>query len=304
MRILIVGLGIQGNKRAVYAKKDLVASVDPYVSTADYKNIFDVPLDLYDSAMLCVPDKKKEELIEYCINNNKNVLVEKPLFLSGEEKFKEFENEANRMKCVIYTAYNHRFEPHFINIKNFLNSKKLGKIYRCKLYYGNGTAKLVRTSKWRDQGSGVIHDLASHLIDTLYFWFGNFSSNFELNYANNYENRAPDNAIISTRINSTYIDFEISMLSWRNTFKCDIIGEKGSIHINSLCKWGPSEFLFRKRKFPSGKPKETKKIIVKKDPTWLKEYKHFKNLCTKKIKTNLSKDLKIERILKKIELEL
>ena len=33
-------------------------------------------------------------------------------------------------------------------------------------------SRLVRDSKWRDYGSGVIHDLASHLIDTLYFGFG------------------------------------------------------------------------------------------------------------------------------------
>ena len=300
MKIIVVGLGVQGKKRQIVAGKDFVSSVDPFNNNAEYKDITQVPTHLYDSVMLCVPDKKKEELIEYCLINKKNVLVEKPLFLSSQRKFKELENIANKNKSMVYTAYNHRFEPHFIKVKNFLKTKKLGKIYRCKLFYGNGTARLVRDSKWRDYGSGVIHDLASHLIDTLYFWFGDFNSNFKLDFANNFENKSPDNAIISTKFKSTYIDFEMSMLSWRNTFKCDIIGEKGSIHIDSLCKWGPSQFLYRERKIPSGRPHESQETLIKDDPTWYDDYRYFKKLCKTKIATSLSKDLKIEKILKKI----
>ena len=40
------------------------------------------------------------------------------------------------------------------------------------MFYGNGTAKLVKNSKWRDTKSGVINDLGSHLLDTCLFWFG------------------------------------------------------------------------------------------------------------------------------------
>ena len=34
------------------------------------------------------------------------------------------------------------------------------------MFYGNGTARLVRDSAWRDQGAGVLPDLGSHLLDT------------------------------------------------------------------------------------------------------------------------------------------
>ena len=49
---------------------------------------------------------------------------------------------------------------------------------------------------------------------------------------------------------------------WRNTFKCDLIFEKGSIHVDSLCKWGP-KFTIRHRKFPSGKPREINKTLYR-----------------------------------------
>ena len=41
-------------------------------------------------------------------------------------------------KLNVYTAYNHRFEPHLVKLKISI-SKKLGKIYY-EYFYGNGTA--------------------------------------------------------------------------------------------------------------------------------------------------------------------
>ena len=57
MKIIVVGLGVQGNKRKkILNKKDFVASVDPVNSKANYKFLKQVPLKDYDSCFLCVPD--------------------------------------------------------------------------------------------------------------------------------------------------------------------------------------------------------------------------------------------------------
>ena len=63
------------------------------------------------------------------------------------------------------------------------------------MFYGNGTARLVRDSVWRDQDGGVIPDLGSHLLDTCRFWFGDISDDARLISASRFENRAPDHAI-------------------------------------------------------------------------------------------------------------
>jgi hypothetical protein len=39
MRIIVVGLGVQGNKRFEHAKDSVVAIVDPINLKADYKNL-------------------------------------------------------------------------------------------------------------------------------------------------------------------------------------------------------------------------------------------------------------------------
>jgi hypothetical protein len=94
----------------------------------------------------------------------------------------------------------------------------------------------------------------------------------------------------------------MTMVSWKNSFYCDIYGEKGSLHIDTLCKWGPSVFTFRERILPSGKPNETSETLIQADPTWESEYRYFKQLCLlKDKKADLSKDLYLLNSLENLE---
>jgi len=45
MKVVVVGLGVQGQKRRRFAGSDYVASVDPFNLEADYRSIEVVPLD-------------------------------------------------------------------------------------------------------------------------------------------------------------------------------------------------------------------------------------------------------------------
>ena len=277
MRVVVVGLGVQGHKRRAVAGAECVATVDPVNAEAKYKRIEDVPLDAYDAALVCTPDDAKIALLTYLLSNRKHLLVEKPLF--GEradlERLKAIA-EKNRVTC--YTAYNHRFEPHFVRMKQLLDSGRLGRIYRIRMFYGNGTARLVRESAWRDQGAGVLPDLGSHLLDTVLFWLGRPISGFRIQSANRFENRAFDHVVFGSN-GDPVIQFETTLLSWRNHHTTDVFAEKGSAHIESLCKWGPSIFTLRSRKLPSGRPDEESTTLVQPDPTWALEYAHFKTLC-------------------------
>ena len=86
------------------------------------------------------------------------------------------------------------------------------------------------------------------------------------------------------------IELEMTLLSWRNSFTCDILAEKGTAQIESLCKWGPSTFTQRTRLLQSGRPSEVSETLVQADPTWALEYEHFKALCAQNTKTDLMAD--------------
>ena len=295
MRVIVVGLGVQGNKRQAVAGKDVVATVDPVHPQAQFKSIEEVPLESYDAALLCIPDEPKIAILEYLLSNKKHLLVEKPLFANRQEDLVGLQKLAQQNGVTCYTAYNHRFEPHFIRMKELIDSGRLGKIYSIRMYYGNGTARLVRDSAWRDQGAGVLPDLGSHLLDTLNFWLGKPIEDFKIFSANRFENRAFDQVSFGANVDPV-VQLEVSLLSWRNHFYADIYAEKGTAHIQSLCKWGPSTFTFRDRKLPSGRPDEESITLVQPDPTWELEYEHFKKIC-REGSGNIENDIWINRTL-------
>ena len=300
MKAIIVGLGVQGHKRRKFAGSDYVASVDLVNREAEYRTVEDVPLSSYDAALVCVPDEPKVEVLSYLLKNGKHVLVEKPLWAADDRQIGTLEQLARAKGVVCYTAYNHRFEPHYVRMHNLVASGQLGMIYRCRMFYGNGTARLVRDSAWRDQGAGVLPDLGSHLLDTAKFWFGDLGEDFQIVSADCFENRAPDHVVMASKTSRPKLEFEMTLLSWRNHFTCDVFAEKGTAHIRSLCKWGPTTFTCRMRILPSGRPPEESMILVQDDPTWALEYDHFKSLCQRGAATDLANDLWLNCLLRRL----
>lgn len=281
MRVIIVGLGVQGAKRLRVVGGDAVGAVDPVHAEAAFRDVREVPLDRYDAALVCTPDGVKGEVLSHLLRHGKHVLVEKPLIdEGGAEPLRRLVELTRTMGTVCYTAYNHRFEPHFVRMKRLIDSGVLGRVYRCRMFYGNGTARDVRNSAWRDHDPGVLPDLGSHLLDTALFWFGRPKAPFHILSCNRFENRAFDHVVIGAPGGDTpELELEMTLLSWRNHFTCDLFAENGSAHIESLCKWGPSTFTHRLRKLPSGRPDEETATLVQPDPTWEAEYAHFKSLC-------------------------
>ena len=300
MRVVVAGLGVQGHKRRRVAGADFVAAVDPVNPQAQYRAIEDVPLLSYDAVLACIPDEPKINVLAYLLGNGKHVLVEKPLWAGDEDSIARLEAVARSKGVVCYVAYNHRFEPHFVRMREAVSSGKLGALYHCRMFYGNGTARLVRESQWRDQGAGVLPDLGSHLLDTAQFWFGDIGESIRVVSSRCFENRAPDHVVLASGSTIPQLEFEVTLLNWRNHFTCDLFAENGSVHIRSLCKWGPSSFTLRRRVLPSGRPPEDTITLVQDDPTWELEYAHFKSLCARGHRTDLSRDIQLNRALRQL----
>jgi scyllo-inositol 2-dehydrogenase (NADP+) len=301
MRVIIAGLGVQGRKRLAIAGGDAIATVDPVSPNATHRRVEDVPLNTYDAALVCTPDGVKISLLSYLLSNGKHVLVEKPLVADSNDELLKLKALSVSKRAVCYTAYNHRFEPHIVRLKNTLDSGILGKVYLAKFFYGNGTARDVRNSPWRDLGMGVFPDLGSHLLDWTLFLFGPPSVNAEVWRNSRFENRASDYFHFGFRGSSPELDFEVTLLSWRNTFRCDLFAEGGSAHIDCLCKWGPSTFTVRKRVLPSGRPEENSETLNCADPTWKAEYDHFLGLCESPA-TNIDNDMWINDVFNAVRL--
>jgi predicted dehydrogenase len=300
MRLVVAGLGVQGRKRLHVAGDQVVATVDPAVA-ADHRALEDVPLDAYDAVLLCVPDDAKPAALEYLVGAGKHVLVEKPLVPPGGLDLAALERAARDRGVVVYPAYNHRFEPHLARLGELLAEGVVGEPYRVSLFYGNGTARDVRASPWRDAGLGVVGDLLPHLLDILLFTTGRPDGPLEVWSASRHENAAFDHFAIGFPQASPVVSLEGTLLSWRNTFRLDVLGSTGSAHVRGLCKWGPSTLTLRERVLPSGRPPERAWTLEQTDPTWAVEHRHFLELCARGT-TDLARDIWIdERLLQVVE---
>ena len=301
MRIAVVGLGVQGRKRRALARERVTVVVDPVAEGVVYRSVEEVPLADFDAAFVCVPDLAKVPVLRYLLANGKHVLVEKPLLASVSE-IEELMELAERGGLAAYTAYNHRFEPHIATLQRVVNSGELGRVYFARFFYGNGTARDVRNSVWRDEGLGVFSDLGSHLLDMAHFLFGPHDERGVVWSADRFENRAPDHVLFGYR-GERVLQMEVTLLSWRNSFALEVFGEKGSAHIDCLCKWGPSTLQVRKRVLPSGRPSETVETLEQPDPTWALEQAYFLKLCETG-GTNFSKDLWILQKMEELRAEI
>jgi predicted dehydrogenase len=301
LRTIVIGYGIQGKKRYKHCGGDFTYYIDPNVETALYKNIREASLDSFDAACVCVPNSEKLEIIRYLLANGKHVLVEKPLWAETQKQLKDLQVLADKNKTVLYTAYNHRFEPSLTELRQA--AKNIGKIYSCRIFYGNGTAKLVADSPWRDSGIGIFGEIGSHLLDMVSFIFDGDSFAVELGLCKRHENKTPDHIIFLVKDNNQItVECEATYLSWKNTFTVDVIGEKGSVHVSGLCKWGKSVCEWRERVYPSGVPTSHKISWSIPDPTWDMEYRWFKHLCenNKFLLTRNISDLRINHALNKL----
>ena len=301
MRVVVVGLGIQGRKRLALAGAESIGTVDPVSPDARYRSIEEVPLGSFDAALVCTPDGPKVTLLRYLLEHGKHVLVEKPLLAGSASDLEALEALSCHTGAVCYTAYNHRFEPHLAAVRQLLDRGAIGTVYQARMFYGNGTARDVRNSPWRDHGLGVIPDLASHLLDLVLFFFGPPAVEPELWDCERFENQACDYFLLGFRDTRPMLRLEGTLLSWRNSFFLDIIGELGSIHVTSLCKWGPTSLIVRRRVLPSGRPTEDVETLEQPDPTWALEYEHFKALCAGGgSRTNIQNDIWINKTLNQL----
>jgi scyllo-inositol 2-dehydrogenase (NADP+) len=302
MRVVVAGLGVQGKKRSRIAGADLVATVDPLAEGADYHSLDEVPPADYDAVLLCVPDEVKPAVLPKVIAAGKHVMVEKPLIPPRGLDLHALEREARERGVAVYVAYNHRFEPHLVRLAELMREGVIGTPYRLSMFYGNGTARDVRDSPWRDQGLGVATDLAPHLLDLCLMITGKPQGAARTWSARAHENAAWDHFLIGFPDADPHVTLEGTLLSWRNTFRLDLLGSDGSVHVDGLCKWGPSVLTLRRRVLPSGKPPEQSWTLEQADPTWELEYQHFRALCRARI-VDLERDRWIDSVLGDIATE-
>ncbi|QOR66916.1 Gfo/Idh/MocA family oxidoreductase [Cytobacillus suaedae] len=122
--------------------------------------------------IITTPSDMHYDMIKQCILAGKDVLVEKPAFLTIEEG-EELIKLSRNSKSVISVHQNRRWDGDFLTIKKLLKEGTLGdwKVLESRF----DRFRPVIRNRWREQpgaGSGILYDLGSHLIDQALVLFG------------------------------------------------------------------------------------------------------------------------------------
>jgi predicted dehydrogenase len=140
---------------------------------SDYQELIDESKP--DGIIVCTPPHLHYPVIKYAYEKGVHVFCEKP-FTVDYMQAKELSEMFRNSKLVNQIGYVNREQDVLNAMKKHLDNKLIGKIYHYKAQMmSSAIIKPTKGNSWRDKkenGGGVIYDMASHLIDIIHYFFG------------------------------------------------------------------------------------------------------------------------------------
>jgi scyllo-inositol 2-dehydrogenase (NADP+) len=103
----------------------------------------------------------------------KHVIVEKPFTVTVTEA-DELIALAVRQKKILTVFQNRRWDSDFATVKKIVNSQLLGQLVECEIHYDR-FRNYIEQGTWKEergQGTGILYNLGSHLLDQVFVLFG------------------------------------------------------------------------------------------------------------------------------------
>ena len=297
MKVLIIGCGLIGRKRALALKEEdkLVACCDINKEIGQ-KFSQDFNCDYYvdysgaikksdaDVVIISVVNKYIKEIAIEAIKNNKHIIVEKPLGRNYSESKEIVEEYLKKLKnspnLKFKVGFNHRFHPAIWEAKKYIDNGKIGKIFSIRARYGHGGRNGME-KEWRASkdlcGGGELLDQGVHIIDLIRWFGGTIKSVYGVTKTKFWDMEVEDNAfaILETESEVT-ANFNVSWTNWRNIFSFEIFGNLGYLAINGLGgSYGIETLEVGKRREEGGRPLIVIKEYPPEDISWKKEWEEF-----------------------------
>ena len=146
-----------------------------YSNSTTYRSVEELLMD--ESLDLIVINTPIQTHFEYCkkaIEAGKHIIIEKPFTVNANEA-RLLVSLAKEKGVMLSVFQNRRFDRDFLQVKDIIDSKKLGKIKEVEIRFDR--YRTQPSSKQHKEnpnlpGSGALHDLGAHLIDQAVQLFG------------------------------------------------------------------------------------------------------------------------------------
>ncbi|MBM4241648.1 MAG: Gfo/Idh/MocA family oxidoreductase [Euryarchaeota archaeon] len=207
-------------------KADKVSQKYKTLSFVDYKKILEMPE--IEAVSVCVPTTHHFDVVMEAIENEKHVLVEKPISFTLKEA-KKMVKAAKKHGIKLATGHVERFNPVVGKAKELIESGVIGDVV-------SASAKRVGPFPPRIKDVGVTVDLAIHDIDVMFYLFDSRVSQIFANMGSILaEVLYEDHAEIMTKFNNGIIGMlEVNWLTPYKKRELEITGVDGIISIDYI----------------------------------------------------------------------
>ena len=126
-----------------------------------------------DLIVVATPNYTHFELAKDALLANKHVIVDKPLTAKFSDAAELMELAESRNK-ILTVHQNRRWDSDFLTVQKVLKSNLLGRLVEMEIHYDR-FRNTLRENTWKEEnldGTGILYDLGSHLIDQAQTLFG------------------------------------------------------------------------------------------------------------------------------------
>ena len=252
-----------------------------------------------DAIYICTPPKYHYEYLKLLKNFKGCIYVEKPILISNE--YIDQIEHMYRNRNNVYVAHYKRLTPKTKRIKQIINQNKVGNIIKIEGNFERLYNKELLKSwiyKTDISGGGRVYDIIPHIIDCIYYIFGDIKYvNSKITY-NNTKHDGETDLITNLSINNVPCKLEFHMESPKELDIINVYGDKGLLSF-SINRNIPIT-ITRNNKTSTIKYKKTKIYgieCIKEIDNIIKHNKSKKNICT--LKQALHNQRLIHKIIKR-----
>ncbi len=284
IKILIVGFGLIGQERfksITNLKKkgrniELIGVFDPFFKDQD-KFIKEHKINFVDNlksgfelnpdwVFVATPHDDAVKITKIALKKDFNVLVEKPLGRNYKEAMEVF-------KCVerkdqLWVGFNYRFFEGINQALRDLQKGKFGNLISINILMGHG-GKPEDKQTWKldpiKAGGGCLIDPGIHLLDICSLIFNHqIEIQSGLQWKGFWKTGIEEETHFLFKSKNAIINFQVSVVKWRSTFRMEINGDKGYGIINGRNRsYGEQKYITGERWGwqKGGKQDESEKIV-------------------------------------------
>jgi len=195
VRFVVIGCGHIGKRHATIImnnpESELIALCDPRPQTElelddfdtipffnSIEELLDTNLD-FDVVNICSPNGLHSSHAITALDNNKHIVVEKPIGLSKAASEKVIYKALRHHKHVFAVMQN-RYSPPSVWLKKIVENNIIGELFMVQINcYWNRDSRYYKAGGWKgtsDLDGGTLFTQFSHFIDVMYWLFGDIKN--------------------------------------------------------------------------------------------------------------------------------